>query len=473
MSEYERYEEKPVITRLNHLLPELIERNNKQGKTLKDKIRVNLFFEKREKKAWKNVMNIIDLSQNRRNSVKNGNYLKKILSRSTNEIEKMSDKILENKLYSHILEFNREKKLLKENAGVENLKRVKKILTTIRKKHFSKKKNIEEKKKIRALSNQELSSAKAILNSKFVSDKKKLDNSLKIYKNQLNYMKNTMIPNKKLHYNYSIPNLNMLSYSKYIEPEFKEDKESTSITKINKYIIKRNEIYYPKKNTIRKSSSSEQLMKYHSIYPDNTFGIFPLTKEDYCDTVQLLNKEVLNNFFLSMKLENNSDKIDNLINKKLPQLKDFEEIYLNKITSQHKKKNMKDEEIKEINNEENKKKKFFEFPLIIEFKNFIQSQPKKYRKISEYENYNDDELKEKNNNDFQIRLNNYKKNPIKNNKSTLQSESTLNKSKISSSIKDDCRSEYNRLYNYGYKKTLPYTFLNKSQKTILNTYNKE
>ena len=38
---------------------------------------------------------------------------------------------------------------------------------------------------------------------------------------------------------------------------------------------------------------------------------------------------------------------------------------------------MKDEEIKEINNEENKKKKFFEFPLIIEFKNFIQSQPKK------------------------------------------------------------------------------------------------
>ena len=134
---------------------------------------------------------------------------------------------------------------------------------------------------------------------------------------------------------------------------------------------------------------------------------------------------------------------------------------------------MKDEEIKEINNEENKKKKFFEFPLIIEFKNFIQSQPKKYRKISEYENYNDDELKEKNNNDFQIRLNNYKKNPIKNNKSTLQSESTLNKSKISSSIKDDCRSEYNRLYNYGYKKTLPYTFLNKSQKTILNTYNKE
>ena len=246
MSEYERYEEKPVITRLNHLLPELIERNNKQGKTLKDKIRVNLFFEKKEKKAWKNVMNIIDLSQNRRNSVKNGNYLKKILSRSTNEIEKMSDKILENKLYSHILEFNREKKLLKENAGFENLKRVKKILTTIRKKHFSKKKNIEEKKKIRALSNQQLSSAKAILNSKFVSDKKKLDNSLKLYKNQLNYMKNTMIPNKKLHYNYSIPNLNMLSYSKYIEPEFKEDKESTSITKINKYIIKRNEIYYQK-----------------------------------------------------------------------------------------------------------------------------------------------------------------------------------------------------------------------------------
>ena len=76
MSEYEQYEEKPVITRLNHLLPELIERNNKQGKTL---IRVNLFFEKREKKTWKNVMNIIDLSQNRRNSVKNGNYLKVII----------------------------------------------------------------------------------------------------------------------------------------------------------------------------------------------------------------------------------------------------------------------------------------------------------------------------------------------------------------------------------------------------------
>ena len=463
MSEYERYEEKPVITRLNHLLPELIERNIKQGKTLKDKIRVNLFFKKKKKKAWKNVMNIIDLSQNRRNSVKNGNYLKKILSRSTNEIEKMSDKILENKLYSHILEFNREKKLLKENAGVENLKRVKKILTTIRKKDFSKKKNIEEKKKIRALSNQQLSSAKAILNSKFVSDKKKLDNSLKLYKNQLNYMKNTMLPNKKLYYNYSIPNLNMLSYSKYNEPEFKEDKESTSIAKINKYIIKRNEIYYPKESILKKSSSSEEIMKYHSIYPDNTFGIFPLTKEDYCDTVQLLNKEVLNNFFLSIKLDNHIHKIDSLIIEKLPNLNDYEKILINNKKNKYlKKKSIKIKEIKKRDNENNKELNFEKvcYPIVEDLKNFIKEQPNIFRNHIE-------EITKNHNNDNDINETDLLpsleiKNKIKINKTNYTSVDIYDKSKFTNNDINE-----GKVY---YKKKLPYTFLIRNVKSKL--YNK-
>ena len=98
MSEYEQYDNEPVITKFKHLLPELLSRNINQGKSLKDKIQVNSFFEKREKKAWKNIMGIIDLSQNRRVSFKNGNFLKDILSRSTNEIEKLSNKILDDKL---------------------------------------------------------------------------------------------------------------------------------------------------------------------------------------------------------------------------------------------------------------------------------------------------------------------------------------------------------------------------------------
>ena len=64
MSEYEKYENEPIITKFQKLLPELSSRNINQGKNLKDKIQVNSFFQKREKKAWKNVMGIIDLSQN-------------------------------------------------------------------------------------------------------------------------------------------------------------------------------------------------------------------------------------------------------------------------------------------------------------------------------------------------------------------------------------------------------------------------
>ena len=51
MSEYEQYDNEPVITKFKHLLPELLSRNINQGKSLKDKIQVNSFFEKREKKV--------------------------------------------------------------------------------------------------------------------------------------------------------------------------------------------------------------------------------------------------------------------------------------------------------------------------------------------------------------------------------------------------------------------------------------
>ena len=291
MSEYEQYDNEPVITKFKHLLPELLSRNINQGKSLKDKIQVNSFFEKREKKAWKNIMGIIDLSQNRRVSFKNGNFLKDILSRSTNEIEKLSNKILDDKLYSHVLEFNHEKKLLKDHAGVENIKRVKKILTTINKKPNLNENNSKINNHIGVLSQNDFSIAKSILDTKILNEQKKLQNSINSYQKQLNYLKNTTKSNRKIYNEYSLPNLNLLTYSKYIEPEFKEDKETTSLHKINKYIINREQIR-PKKR-LKKSSSVEYLMRNQSIYPQGTFGIFPLNKDDYCDTVQLLNKEVL------------------------------------------------------------------------------------------------------------------------------------------------------------------------------------
>ena len=461
MSEYEQYDNEPVITKFKHLLPELLSRNINQGKSLKDKIQVNSFFEKREKKAWKNIMGIIDLSQNRRVSFKNGNFLKDILSRSTNEIEKLSNKILDDKLYSHVLEFNHEKKLLKDHAGVENIKRVKKILTTINKKPNLNENNSKINNHIGALSQNDFSIAKSILDTKILNEQKKLQNSINSYQKQLNYLKNTTKSNRKIYNEYSLPNLNLLTYSKYIEPEFKEDKETTSLHKINKYIINREQIR-PKKR-LKKSSSVEYLMRNQSIYPQGTFGIFPLNKDDYCDTVQLLNKEVLNNFFLPMKLDNHINKIDSLIITKLPNLNDYDKILINRIKNNHlKKKSIKMKE-KTKREEENNKELNFEktcSPIVEDLKNFIKEQPNIFRN-------NMEEIIKTNNDDNDTDINEIdllpnigSKNKNKTNKANSTSVDIYDKTKISTNDNSE-----SKVY---YKKKLPYSFLIRNTKSNLH-----
>ena len=461
MSEYEQYDNEPVITKFKHLLPELLSRNINQGKSLKDKIQVNSFFEKREKKAWKNIMGIIDLSQNRRVSFKNGNFLKDILSRSTNEIEKLSNKILDDKLYSHVLEFNHEKKLLKDHAGVENIKRVKKILTTINKKPNLNENNSKINNHIGALSQNDFSIAKSILDTKILNEQKKFQNSINSYQKQLNYLKNTTKSNRKIYNEYSLPNLNLLTYSKYIEPEFKEDKETTSLHKINKYIINREQIR-PKKR-LKKSSSVEYLMRNQSIYPQGTFGIFPLNKDDYCDTVQLLNKEVLNNFFLPMKLDNHINKIDSLIITKLPNLNDYDKILINRIKNNHlKKKSIKMKE-KTKREEENNKELNFEktcSPIVEDLKNFIKEQPNIFRNNMEeiIKTNNDDNDTDINEIDLLPNIGSKNKNKI--NKANSTSVDIYDKTKISTNENSE-----SKVY---YKKKLPYSFLIRNTKSNLH-----
>ena len=461
MSEYEKYENEPIITKFQKLLPELSSRNINQGKNLKDKIQVNSFFQKREKKAWKNVMGIIDLSQNRRLSFKNGNIFKDILSRSTNEIEKMSNKILEDKLYSHVLEFNHEKKLLKEHAGAENVKRVKKILTTINKTSNLNKNNEKINNNIKPLSQDDFSIAKSIIDTKILNEQKKFQNSIIAYQKQLNYMKNTTKPNRKMYNEYSLPNLNLLTYTKYIEPQFKEDKETTSLHKINKYIINREQIR-PKKR-LKKSSSVEYLMRNQSIYPQGTFGIFPLNKDDYCDTVQLLNKEVLNNFFLPMKLDNHINKIDSLIITKLPNLNDYDKILINRIKNNHlKKKSIKMKE-KTKREEENNKELNFEktcSPIVEDLKNFIKEQPNIFRNNMEeiIKTNNDDNDTDINEIDLLPNIGSKNKNKI--NKANSTSVDIYDKTKISTNDNSE-----SKVY---YKKKLPYSFLIRNTKSNLH-----
>ena len=459
MSEYDRYDNQPVLTKFQDLLPELLSRNMNQGKSLKDKIQVNSFFEKREKKAWKNVMGIIDLSQNRRLSFKNGNYLKDILSRSINEIEKMSNKILDDKIYSHVLEFNHEKKLLKEHAGAENVKRVKKILTTINKTSNLNKNNEKINNNIKPLSQDDFSIAKSIIDTKILNEQKKFQKSIISYQKQLNYLKNTTKPNRKIYNEYSLPNLNLLTYSKYIEPEFKEDKETTNLRKIKKYIINK-EQFKPKKRLLKKSSSVENLMRNQSLYPQGTFGIFPLNKDDFSDTVQLLNKEVLNNFFLPIKLDNHIQKIDSLIITKLPNLNDYDKILINKIKNEHlRKKSIKIKE-KTKREEENKKELNFEktcSPIVEDLKNFIKEQPNIFRNHIEEitKNNNDDE----DINEVSLIPKLGIKNKIKTTKTNSSSVDIYNKSKISNNDISE-----GKVY---YKKKLPYSFLIRNVKSIL------
>ena len=81
------------------LLPELILRNDRHGRDLLSKLKVNSFFSNYDLKASNELKDMIHLSTDRYKQIKNGETLKITIPESTKKLKDFSTRVLSDSLF--------------------------------------------------------------------------------------------------------------------------------------------------------------------------------------------------------------------------------------------------------------------------------------------------------------------------------------------------------------------------------------
>ena len=108
--------------KINKILPNLLESNNKSISNLLNKLRVNLFFQNHENKAKKSFNDLIKLSDERHKYSRNGESLNGIIARSTDDIKKISYHINNDNFFIKNDVLQEEIKILKDKRKTEEEK---------------------------------------------------------------------------------------------------------------------------------------------------------------------------------------------------------------------------------------------------------------------------------------------------------------------------------------------------------------
>ena len=145
------------INELQYLLPELLARNKKVFNEVTNKIKINSFFSTNDHRASMNLKKLIRFSNERFLKVKNGDEILNVFSQSNNNLNNISQKIINDNLFIHNIELNEEKKKLFRNNNYGSQKRISNILKYLRKILNPEQKKINQSiKKIKPLSQEKL-----------------------------------------------------------------------------------------------------------------------------------------------------------------------------------------------------------------------------------------------------------------------------------------------------------------------------
>ena len=337
------------INELQYLLPELLARNEKVFNEVTNKIKINSFFSTNDHRASMNLKKLIRFSNERFLKVKNGDEILNVFSQSNNNLNNISQKIINDNLFIHNIELNEEKKKLFRNNNYGSQKRISNILKYLRKILNPEQKKINQSiKKIKPLSQEKLEKYEKAIEYKIIKENRKFNNSLDSYKKNINNFLNQNFINKdKKNFFVFNKNLDLLFYKKKNKNNsILKDQEGIDMLKIYKLKVDRE----------KKNSSSDDLFITNN------------KKQDYKDTVDLM-KKMANKSLENLKIQKKMKIIDNLIDVELPKLSEYEKIIKNKKRNF----NYQNELNSDVNNNlKNENEKFKEFDKdIIKLKNEI------------------------------------------------------------------------------------------------------
>ena len=317
--------------KINKILPNLLESNNKSISNLLNKLRVNLFFQNHENKAKKSFNDLIKLSDERHKYSRNGESLNGIIARSTDDIKKISYHINNDNFFIKNDVLQEEIKILKDKRKTEEEKKIPELISSIRtslkrRKKFNSKNEIEI---YNPTPRSDIGKIKVVLTDKFNEEQNNLNKNFSLYKEKLQLIEKYPELGKKnfgdFHFSF---NLNSLYYTKPIkQPKIFNRRDYTNMNKINRIMLNREDEFEKQNNKLKIKNSNNNLID---------------SLNEYKNIVKIVKNESSNDLIYNQRMNAKKEKIQKLLNKGLPEPSEYEKIlYQEKIrrSERNKKKN--------------------------------------------------------------------------------------------------------------------------------------
>ena len=355
-------------SKFNKLVPQLIEQSNKLTKELKYRIKLNTFFSEFENKASNQFKFFIKESGTRYRGSKSGSDLDSLIASSRKKCLKEANKVINdnfysnndiliekekmkikttNKIYKNFTEtLSQLKGLAKSNTNSLSNSRNLNINLSSPKSIKRKKKLLKNKKKLSLMSMEKLTKGKndihLFLNKETLLFHKTMDN----YKNKLNSLNSLNDENQKYSYAHKnmflgLPNLNLLTYKKYVPPPIDPDEEEklrrVNFKKLLPYSRLGKNLGYSQKNYRGKNKNNAFITQPEYAFYTN-YG-------DYMKNIKNTNEIVFNTANKEFNMESRFNRkrkiIENILGENnIPQLDSYE-VLIKDIFNKRREKNLK------------------------------------------------------------------------------------------------------------------------------------
>ena len=363
LKEHERRQKKMDLlnSKISLILPELMSRNTKLGERLKNKIKVSNLFNNIEQRNKKYLKGFILSSNKRANDLKTGLEMNKAIKQSNKNIlllckQMENDLILKN---SDLL--LKEKKLLNENTEQETHLKINDFIHTIKNaiKSPNSLRTFNSKKIVKSLSENDIEKAKCFIGNKIYKEENKIQEKINNYIDKMrssldneNYEKDKIKIkkdfNKYIENMYLEDGIKFINYTKPKQQQIK-DKESANLIRIKRYLypnildkiklkkenksfnhIVKNNIPLRKNASLNNINNNNHLSeKGNKTFEDDLYKVEVNGK----DTIEVLNNLLNQGQFLSERMEKKLEKVNSLIDVKLPYTRNYE-LVLNYIKNQ-------------------------------------------------------------------------------------------------------------------------------------------
>ena len=310
---------KVILDKIKKNLPELMSRNIMLGERLKNKIIVSSFMNNTENKNQKYLKNFVISSGKRVKDLKTGLGLKKVMKKGINNLSPICNNINKDIIIKNSDFLIKQKKLINEKTEQETHIKINALIKGI--KHIIKPVKILRKpvnhKIVKSVSEEEIFKAKKLIKHELNNDEKKLKNKINFYINKLNTIAISKPREfKKIANNiYLKSNLKMINYSK---PKLNvaKDSESSNLLRIRKHLIQSIQNNIKTQKNEEKELENEDKFKNYINYINKKPSTSVINTSN--DTLNVLKNLAYKNKDLDKKAINNLNKINSLIDIKLP-----------------------------------------------------------------------------------------------------------------------------------------------------------